>query len=274
MATIKTSHKATTVEIPAAAHDCGIMRVLDGLRAKQVEWTNTAYKAANDGLINLLAECVEAYNELSRDADGRKHLTEALAALQLEPKDGVHLSTRIGRYVFGEKSKRVDGYATIVRAAIEHKQSGKSFAKWVKTCGGLDQVRRLKKVGNAGSMTPRQMSTKASNALLSMPAAHIIRKPAEFLKASDKALENYSVALIRHNSQTGEAEVVYGTDNAAVTRHLLTVVAKAVVGKVEKAEASAANIVKRVERKAAIEAAAGTARLLKATTKVRTPQAA
>lgn len=247
----------------------GVMAALDKLYKKQVEWTNTTTK----GLIELLGDCLSVYYRLRQDDNGRKQLAEALKVHGLEAKDGVHLATRTTRYVFRADNKRVTGYATIVRAAIDAEISQRGFAAWVKDKGGLDQIRRIKK-GTANVLTPREMSEKAAQLLRQAAPMHVIRKPPQFLKTGDKALHGFAVALVRYNSQTGDAEVVRGTDNAAVTRHFLTAVAKEVLSEAEKAQASAKTIVNRAARKAAIEQVVVAGRISKTGIKVKVREAA
>lgn len=260
--------------LSTVGHNGGIMGTLDSLYQKQVSWANTALKVANEGLIDLLGECVSVYYQLQKDAVARKHLAVALCALGLEAKDGVHLATRVTRYVFRLNNKRVTGYASIVRAAIHDKCNQTDFAKWVKDCGGLDQARRINKRSAAGGFTPRQLSDQASAALALTPAVHVIRKPANFLKASGKSLDNFTVALVRYDTQMGNAEVVYGTDNAAVTRHFLTAVSKDVLGAATTAAASASSIVQRAARKAALQNIVEEGANKSANPKATTPEAA
>lgn len=255
-------------------HNAGIMGTLDGLYQKQVVWANTALKAANDGLIDLLGECLAVYYQLQKDGEARKHLGIALKALGLEAKDGVHVATRVTRYVFRSKATRVTGYASIVRAAIDAKRAQDNFAAWIKECGGLDQVRRIKKGSATGGVTPRQLSDQAAATLGTVQAGHVIRKPAGFLKPSGKALENFALALVRYNSQTGDAEIVYGTDNAALTRRFLTVVSKDVINAANTVAASANRIVQRAAQKAAIQAVVDAGMSKKVTAKATTPVAA
>lgn len=238
---------AKTKKAAEVGHNGGVMATLDSLYKKQVEWDKTTF----EGLVDLLGECLAVYYRLRKDDNGRKQLAEVLKALNLETKDGVHTATRVTRYVFRANNKRVTGYASIVRAAIDDEIFHRGFAAWVKTKGGLDQIRRTKK-GAANGLTPRQMSEEAAKLLGQAAPVHVIRKPPQFLKTGDKALHGFAVALVRYNSQNGNAEIICGTDNAAVTRHLLTVMAKGVMGEAEKAEASAASVVNRAARKAAI----------------------
>lgn len=251
--------KANKVE--GFGRDSGPLATLDDLYRKQVEWSNTAVKAMNDGLIDLLGECLTVYHRLRTDQNSRDTLAKVLKVMDLEAKDGVHTATRVTRYVFRANNKRVTGYATVIRAAIDHEIVQKGFAEWVKSCGGLDQIRRKKKDPAGNKLTPRQMSDKAKDILSKANSVHVIRKPAKFLKSSDNALDTLAVALVRYNTQSGDAEIVYGTDNAAVTRHLLTAVAKDVLAEADKAEQSAKGAVNRAARKAAIAELVGDARV-------------
>lgn len=244
---------AKTKTVVEVEHISGVMATLDSLYKKQVDWSNTAVKTMNDGLIDLLGNCLAVYYRLRGDKNSRDALAKALKAMDLEAKDGVHTATRVTRYVFRANNKRVTGYATVIRAAIDDEIFQKGFADWVKSCGGLDQIRRKKKDPAGNTLTPRQMSEKAKDILNKADAVHVIRKPAKFLKSSDNALDTLAVALVRYNTQTGDAEILYGTDNAAVTRHLLTAVAKDVLAEAEKADQSAKGAVNRAARKAAID---------------------
>lgn len=244
---------------PGKGHNKGVIATLDRLHKQQVDWANTLLKAANDGLITLLGECIDAFHAIRKDADARKKLTAALADLGLESKDGTHYATRVVHYVFREKSKRVGRYATIVRAALDYGVDGLAFAQFVKDQKGLDAVARKAKVADGTVLTPRQISDQAKAILNTAPALHVVSKANEALKASGKALDTFAVALVRYNTQTGAAEIVHGTDNAGLTRRFLEVVGKGVLEAAAKATSSAAVTTQRQKNSSAIAAAVAAA---------------
>ena len=246
---------STPAKSPAAGNgnNKGTIAMLDRLHKQQVTWTDTVFKAANDGLITLLGECVDAYAALRKDADERKAVAAALKGLDLEANDGTHLATRVVRYVFRAKTTRVARYAAIVRSAIEHKIDGMAFAKWVKEQGGLDAIRRKTKVADGTVLTPRQLSDQAKNVLAKAPALHVVPKAPAALKASGKALDTFALALVRYNTQTGGAEIVHGSDNAGLTRRYFEVVGKAVLANSAKAVQSASASAQRKKSHAAIQ---------------------
>ena len=249
---------------PGKGHNKGVIATLDRLHKQQVDWTNTLLKASNDALIVLLGECIDAFHAIRNDAEARKQLTAALAALSLETKDGTHYATRVVHYVFREKSKRVTRYATIVRAALDFGVDGLGFAQFVKDQKGLDAVARKPKVADGTVLSPRQISDQAKAILNTAPALHVVSKANEALKTSGKALDTFAVALVRYNTQTGAAEIVHGTDNAALTRRFLEVVGKGVIDKAATAKSSAATASQRQKNSSAIAAAVAAATIVPA----------
>jgi hypothetical protein len=250
-----TTNYIATIPAPGKGHNKGAIATLDRLHQQQVHWTKTLYKASNDGLIVLLGECIDAFTLIRNDPEARKNLTEALKRLKLESRDGTHYATRVVHYVFREKSKRVTRYATIVRAALDYGVDGLGFAKFVKDQGGLDAVARKAKVAGGVGMTSRQISDQAKAILNTTPALHVVPKAHVNLKASGNALDTFAVALVRYNTQTGAAEIVYGTDNAALTRRFLEVVGKGVIEAAAKAKSSAVVVTQRQASSVAIAGA-------------------
>ena len=232
----------------------GVMPMLDKLHTQQVEWNNTLYKASNDGLFAMLGECLEAYKLLQLDRTACKLLNARLEALGLAAKEGTHLTTRVVRYVFRIANSRAAAYARVLRAAVDHKVEPLKLKLWVIEQGGIEAVRRLNKGGATPAQRAKQLTEDAGSALVSAKALASIDKLPAGLKPGAEAYEGFKLVLLRHNKQTGAGEIVWASENAALTKRFLAVVGEEVLTKHKTSKAQSTATSKRAAQAAAIAA--------------------
>ena len=224
----------------------GVMPMLDKLHTQQVEWNNTLYKASNDGLFAMLGECLEAYKLLQLDRTACKLLNARLEALGLAAKEGTHLTTRVVRYVFRIANSRAAAYARVLRAAVDHKVEPLKLKLWVIEQGGIEAVRRLNKGGATPAQRAKQLTEDAGSALVSAKALASIDKLPAGLKPGAEAYEGFK--------QTGAGEIVWASENAALTKRFLAVVGEEVLTKHKTSKAQSTATSKRAAQAAAIAA--------------------
>ena len=225
--------------------------MLDRLYNEQIEWTNTLYKSANDRLLSLLGECIDAFNLLKADPTARKVLDARLKEIKLDPRAGTHLATKVVRYVFRLSNGRASAYARVLRVAIDSKVEPLKLGAWVAAEGGIEAVRRAPKGVNAKELA-KQTAASAEEVLATAKALLTIAKLPASLKAGTEAVATFSLLLVRNDQQTGAGDVVWGTDNAALTKRFLALVGKKVLETHAKRAAIATT--KRAARKAAATA--------------------
>ena len=230
------------------------LSMLDKLHTQQVEWRDTLYKSANDRLLGLLSECLEAYKLLKDDKIACKVVNARLTDLGLGAREGTHLTMRVVRYVFRITNSRAAAYARVLRAAMDHKIDPMGLKEWVIGLGGVEAVRRLSKSSVSPAEIAKQVREDAGKVLGSVKALASIAKLPMALKPGEAAYEGFKLVLMRHNKQTGEGEIVWASDNAALTRRFLAVVGTDVIAKNKKYKAQNTASDRRALRAVAIAA--------------------
>ncbi len=240
------------------SNSANAVAMLDKLRVQQVEWNEKHYKGTMDRLLALLGECLDVYGLLQKDKKARKVLDAKLKELELLPRDGLHLSTRVVRYVFRLTNSRAAAYARVLRAAAEARVEAGKLGSWVAEQGGIEAVRRMQKSGKTPAQTAAEKVEKVGDALQGANALLSIAKLPTQLHATDESFESYSIAIVRHNKQTGQGDIVWGTDNETLMKKVLLAVSKDVLNKHKASKAAKTAAAKRAERQAALEAPGNT----------------
>ncbi len=115
---------------------------LDELAAKRNVW-QAEYDRTNKGLYNLLAGCLNMYNEIKGTTAEKEILAgikTALAARGVRVLQSTTVLTMIVRYVFNTERRRAHAYARVLRAAANDNISVEKFAGWVEEFGGIEEV--------------------------------------------------------------------------------------------------------------------------------------
>lgn len=244
---MKTHDDNTTNATTASATDA--LGLLDKLHQEQVNWSATLYKTAQDKLIALLSECMTAHKLLKDDDKQRKLFNARMKALNIDMRAGTDLSTRIVRYVFRITGGRMHAYARVIREALAADREPTQLATWVADRGGIEGV-RASKVAKAAE----QELDDATTALEHAGAVVSINKLDTALQPGSSGYGNFTLLLVRHDKSTGNGEVVWGSDNAALIKRYIGRVAKQVLEK-HQAELEAVSVpARRLELQAALHA--------------------
>lgn len=196
---------------------------LDALQADATNWTNTTYKKCNDELVALLARGVDVARQIQGNRVLLKQLKESLTERRIPCNENSKLETRIARWVFGDCGDRVYTYASVIRDCLANKIDGSGVAAHITKSGGIDAIRRAGG-SNTDSKKQKEYREKAEtyyfacDALFTFPDELPQLAPAETNKT-------FSVALVRQ-SDDGELEVVYGTNNGTLVNSVLAIAGK------------------------------------------------
>lgn len=192
---------------------------IEDIYKEQEDWKNTIYKSANDKLLVLLSKCLEAYTMLgAEDAKGRKAFYAKLEALGYENKSNAHLTTKLVTYVFRLKGGRANVYARVLRAALDAKVEHTKLAEWVQGKGGIEAVRRERADGANAAAVEQHKQQQTQAVLEAGTAIATLSELPDSLHRNASADHDFSVALVRHNSNTGMGEVVWGCNKASLVR--------------------------------------------------------
>ena len=139
---------ATQVTTVLSAHSNSIVQQLDALSTKRQAWEVTDFKKANEGLYNLLGECLDVFNGKFVNASDedkrslRQSLTELLTVKGVRVLKNTNTLTMFVRFVFGSDRKRAHGYSYVLKAAISHGVEAADLAAWLVGQGGIEEVKR------------------------------------------------------------------------------------------------------------------------------------
>ena len=231
---------------------------LDSLCKVREEWELGAYKTSNDQLYEILARCLDIYQQLRDDLNQRKQFKQRLDALKEKNlivfNESTNLPTRIVRYVFRNNGKRSFAYAKALIAANEAKVDSLGLSRWIADNGGVEQVRRTPKNG----VTPAVL-----NANLQQSATHHysdskglvtpFKAPKELLPDAEST-NNFALALVRKEDD-GQITIVYGTNKPTLVKHMLTLAGKHLAETKGKAAVAGKRRSQKAARIAAVKAA-------------------
>jgi hypothetical protein len=125
-----------------------IVQSLDGLSMARENWEQTTFKKANDGLYDLLSQCLDVFETkfIKGSKDGQKTLRSELISRLNEmkvktQKNSPTLSLFV-RYVFCSDRKRAHGYSYVLNAAISHGVNSHQLPQWIVNQGGIEEIKR------------------------------------------------------------------------------------------------------------------------------------
>lgn len=125
-----------------------IVQSLDALSLARENWEQTAFKKANEGLYDLLAQCLEVFEKKfvkgSKD-DQRTLRSELISRLNEKNIKTQKNSTALGmfvRFVFCSDRKRAHGYSNVLSAAISHSINAAQLPQWIVDQGGIEEIKR------------------------------------------------------------------------------------------------------------------------------------
>lgn len=211
---------------------------LNGLAQDRVAWENGSYKASNDELYGLLDRCFSLLEQMKGQRKLIKELNELLAEKSIVFNEGTSLATKIARFVFNGNTKRITGYAKVLRVAAEEKAESESFAAFIKRKNGVEEVRKQKVAGALTKAEQAKLNIKVAESYFVSSDALVqdIACSAPEVFPNAEAGHQFSAALLRHNGD-GTLSIVYGCNKATIVKVLLTEGGK-VAGDVLKVQAA------------------------------------
>ena len=121
--------------------------VLADLESNRKVWENGAYKASNQALYAVLADCLEFCGDL----DGKNNKARNIALESFHTQRGYSyskdstLATKVVRAVFGPINRsRVSTYALVVNAAKSAQIDPNNLENWIDEQGGVQEIKLAK----------------------------------------------------------------------------------------------------------------------------------
>jgi hypothetical protein len=125
-----------------------IVQSLDALSLARENWEETTFKKANEGLYDLLAQCLEVFEKkfITGSKDDQKTLRSELISRLKEmnvktQKNSPTLNLFV-RFVFCSDRKRAHGYSYVLNAAISHEVKAAQLPEWIISEGGIEEIKR------------------------------------------------------------------------------------------------------------------------------------
>ncbi len=199
-----------------------VVAQLNDLANAHTDWENGTYKASNTELYALLDRCFTLMAQMKGTTKLIKELNALLVAKGIVFNDGTSLATKIARFVFNGNSKRITGYARVLRIAAAEKTENESFAAFIQRNHGVEEVRKQKV---AGVLTPAEQAKLniqiAETYFVSSQAlVQDIACSAPEVHPDDEAGYRFAAALVRKNDD-GTLSIVYGCNKASVVKMML-----------------------------------------------------
>lgn len=125
-----------------------IVQSLDALSHARENWEKTAFKKANEGLYDLLAQCLDVYENKfvkgSKDDQRtlRNQLIVRLTEMKIKTQKNSPTLNLFVRFVFCSDRKRAHGYSYVINAAISHDVTAAQLPQWIVNEGGIEEIKR------------------------------------------------------------------------------------------------------------------------------------
>lgn len=195
---------------------------LNGLATDRAAWENGAYKASNEELYALLDRCFSLLEQMKGSTKLIKELNDLLTEKGIIFNDGTSLATKIARFVFNGNSKRITGYARVLRVAALEKLENESFAKFIARKGGVEEVRKQKVAGELTQAQQAKLNIKFAEGHFSVSEGLVqdFKCDAAEVHPDSEGEYHFSAALVRKNND-GSLSIVYGCNKASVVKVLL-----------------------------------------------------
>lgn len=221
-----------------------IVQQLDALSKTRENWETTDYKKANQGLYQLLSECLAVFNAQYVKADKasqnalRKELTTKLTAAGVKVLTTSSTLTMFVRFVFNTDRNRAHGYANVLLAAIEAGIDAKDLPDFIIEAGGIEEIKR-RQVKSATAIA-NQVKLDAAKAEVKHEVEIASAMTPLATVAIDDLTGSYALLLVKPKLD-GTADVVGTLSDLpdALVNSLIGRMAKARVQETLKAEAIA-----------------------------------
>lgn len=125
-----------------------IVQSLDALSQARDNWEQTAFKKANEGLYDLLSQCLAVFETkfINGTKDDQKTLRSELIArlseMKIKTQKNSPTLTLFVRFVFCSDRKRAHGYSYVLNAAISHEITAAQLPQWIVSEGGIEEIKR------------------------------------------------------------------------------------------------------------------------------------
>jgi hypothetical protein len=244
MSKTTTASKKANAQIKAQQFADGIVQQLDALSKARENWETTDYKKANQGLYQLLSQCLDVFNTEYVKADKvsqnalRKELTKKLTEGGVKVQATSSTLTMFVRFVFNSDRNRAHAYANVLLAAIAAGIDAVDLPDFIIDAGGIEEIKR-RQVKSATAIA-NQVKLDAAKADVKFEVEMASAMTPLATVAIEELTGSYALMLVKPKLD-GTADVVATLSDLpdALVNSLIGRMAKARVQETLKAEAIA-----------------------------------
>lgn len=199
-----------------------VVERLNGLANDRAAWENGAFKQSNDELYALLDRCYSLMVQMKAERKLIKELNGLLEAKKIVFNKGTSLATKIARFVFNGDSRRVTGYARVLRVADAEMTEKDNFTSFIKNKGGVEEVRKQKVAGKLTQAEQAKQNIELAETYFISSEALVqdIACTAPEVHPNGDTEHYFAAALVRKNDD-GTLSIVYGCNKNSVVKLLL-----------------------------------------------------
>ena len=185
----------------------GAVDYLDALTQSYADWKNTLLRRSNDGLYEVLAQCLRVYEVMTEDsANGvrlRRDFNDYIKAKKLKFNGETHTVVKIARIVFAADSKKASAYGMVLRVALEKGIDHAGLADFIRNQDGIEKI-RLQRAG----VERDTVQAKADRVYASVKEQSLAVASGTALKGSlDLATAGSRIVLLATLSASGDCTV-------------------------------------------------------------------
>lgn len=233
-----------------------IVQSLDALSHARENWEQTAFKKANEGLYDLLAQCLEVFEQKfvkgTKDDQRtlRSQLIVRLTEMKIKTQKNSPTLNLFVRFVFCSDRKRAHGYSYVLNAAISHEITAAQLPEWIVNEGGIEEIKR--KMVQSDEAKARQEKRKQAKDTAEQLIVEAQINPLATI-AVDGFMPQQRNIMLAVGDVNGNFNVTYVLTEVSDTLYnaLLKQAAKKIVKDQEQEDAMAAEAAKLVNRPAA-----------------------
>lgn len=179
----------------------GIVQQLDGLSKAREQWEATDYKKANEGLYQLLSECLAVFNaqyvKANKPAQAalRAELTNKLTAAGVRVLATSSTLTMFVRFVFNSDRNRAHGYSKVLLAAIAEGVQAKDLSEFIIAAGGIEEIKRREVTSPEAIAKQQKIEVATADVKLEVEMAAAVAPIATV--AIEKVTGSYALLLVK-----------------------------------------------------------------------------
>lgn len=135
---------------------------LDGIHSQQKQW-ESLYKRSNQGLYQILADCLDFYNTIKTsvvEKETMQTLRNSLKSASIKIQLNTPTLTIIVRYVFKSDRRRSHAYARVLNVALKKDIKPDDLVQWIENNDGIEEITKTIAASEATKKKKQELESK------------------------------------------------------------------------------------------------------------------